>query len=81
MKRLLFHLDYIKIEDLLAELFVSRSTLQSDLKTVRNILQYYGLSIEHKPNYGMKVIGKEVSIRFCISEYIFNQQPIMMESQ
>jgi lichenan operon transcriptional antiterminator len=81
MKRLLFHSDYIKIEDLLAELFVSRSTLQSDLKTVRNILQYYSLSIEHKPNYGMKVIGKEASIRFCISEYIFNQQPIWLEGQ
>lgn len=81
IEKLLLCTEYIKMEDLLAELFISRSTLQSDLKIVREILQHYGLSIEHKPNYGMKVYGEETFIRFCISEYIFNQQPLLTRKQ
>ncbi|HLR63642.1 MAG TPA: BglG family transcription antiterminator [Lentibacillus sp.] len=80
MEKLLFCSDYIKMEDLAAELFISRSTLQSDLKTVRSILSDYELTIYHKPNYGIKVRGKEILIRFCISEYIFNQEPLPLET-
>ncbi|WP_449355259.1 BglG family transcription antiterminator [Virgibacillus natechei] len=79
MEKLLLQTEYIKMEDLVEELYISRSTLQTDLKTVRAILKEYYLSIEHKPNYGIRVIGKETLIRFCISEYIFNQKPVLME--
>lgn len=79
IERILLQTDFLKIEDLAEELFVSRSTLQTDLKTVRAFLKQYELSIEHKPNYGIKVIGKESYIRFCISEFIFNQNPIQKE--
>ncbi|MBY7144361.1 transcription antiterminator [Virgibacillus sp. NKC19-3] len=79
MEKILLQTDYIKMEDLAEELYISRSTLQADLKIVRAILEEYDLSIEHKPNYGIKVIGKETLIRFCISEYIFNQKPVFME--
>ena len=62
---------YIKIEELEEKLFVSRSTLTNDLKDVREILEYYHLDIENRPNYGMKVIGKEFYKRACISKYYF----------
>ncbi|AUJ23537.1 MULTISPECIES: BglG family transcription antiterminator [Virgibacillus] len=81
LEKLLFCTDYIKIEELLAELFISRSTLQGDLKTVRELLQFYGLFIEHKPNFGMKIVGDETFIRFCLSEYIFNQHPLLLKEQ
>ncbi|WP_440894704.1 BglG family transcription antiterminator [Amphibacillus sp. Q70] len=81
LEKLLFNSDYIKIEDLHTEVFVSRSTLQIDLKSVRQILKKYNLFIEHKPHYGIKIVGKETSIRFCISEYIFNQKPLPLEKQ
>ncbi|GGJ87605.1 putative licABCH operon regulator [Lentibacillus kapialis] len=80
MEKLLFNSGYIKMEDITEELFVSRSTLQSDLKIVRDILSDYELIINHKPNYGIKVSGKEAMIRFCISEYIFNQEPLSLET-
>ncbi|WP_169792857.1 BglG family transcription antiterminator [Lentibacillus amyloliquefaciens] len=79
MEKLLLSSEYVKMEDLATKLFVSRSTLQSDLKAVRHILKDYRLAVDHKPNYGIKVTGKETQIRFCISEYIFNQKPIPLE--
>ncbi|MCM8711528.1 BglG family transcription antiterminator [Clostridium sp. SYSU_GA19001] len=71
IKLLLSTDSYIKIEDLEEELFVSRSTLTNDLKEVRERLEYYQLGIENKPNYGMKIIGKEFNKRACISKYYF----------
>jgi lichenan operon transcriptional antiterminator len=71
IKLLLSNDNYIKIEELEEELFVSRSTLTNDLKDVRERLQYYHLDIENKPNYGMKIIGEEFNKRACISKYYF----------
>lgn len=71
IKLLLSTEQYIKIEELEEKLFVSRSTLTNDLKDVREILEYYHLDIENKPNYGMKVIGEEFYKRACISKYYF----------
>ncbi|MEW9676948.1 BglG family transcription antiterminator [Lentibacillus sp. L22] len=73
VKKLLLQSSYIKMDVLADELFISRSTLQSDLKSVLKILERYSLSLDHKPNYGVKVLGDEMQIRFCISEYVFNQ--------
>lgn len=72
MEKLLLQPDYVKMEELADELFISRSTLQSDLKTVRHILSKYHLKLEQRPYYGLKVLGDEMQIRFCISQYIFN---------
>src|SRR5690625_949553 len=74
IEKLLLQSSYLKIDDLTEELFVSRSTLQSDLMKVRGILQQYNLSLDQKPNYGIKVVGDEMQIRFCISEHIFNKK-------
>ncbi|WP_100011577.1 BglG family transcription antiterminator [Lentibacillus sediminis] len=79
MERLLLQSDYIKIDTLADELFVSRFTLQSDLKKVREILEGNQLVVDHRPHYGIKVLGEESQIRFCISEHIFNQQQAFLE--
>ncbi|WAG66577.1 transcription antiterminator [Clostridium estertheticum] len=71
IKSFLSTYNYIKIEDLEEELFVSRSTLTNDLKEVRERLEYYHLDIENKPNYGMKIVGEEFHKRACISKYYF----------
>ncbi|KFN92052.1 BglG family transcription antiterminator [Tetragenococcus muriaticus PMC-11-5] len=67
------------MDDLAEELFVSRSTLQSDINHVRKIVESYDLFLEQKPNYGIKVSGNEMDVRFCISEYIFNQKADIMD--
>lgn len=79
MEKLLLNTEYMKIDDLADELNWSRSTLQGDLKEVREILRQYGLTLEQKPGYGIKVAGDEMRIRFCISEYVFNQKRQILE--
>ncbi|NLC97348.1 MAG: PTS transporter subunit EIIA [Erysipelotrichaceae bacterium] len=59
---------WIKADDLASELFISRSTLSQNLKNVRSILQKYNLFLESKPNFGLKIRGKELDIRSCIEK-------------
>ncbi|MED3653163.1 BglG family transcription antiterminator [Heyndrickxia sporothermodurans] len=80
MEKLLMSSDYNKIEDLADELYISRSTLQHELKHIREILKKYDLALDQKPYHGIKVIGDETQIRYCISEYLFNQQSTLKDN-
>lgn len=73
IKRLLLTKTAIKLDDLAEEMHVSKSTLQGDLKILRNILGKHHLKIDSKPNYGMRVLGSELNRRFAMSEYLFNR--------
>src|SRR5699024_2175878 len=64
---------YLKLDDLSEEIYVSRSTIQNDLKNVKEILNEYGIQLETRPNYGIKLKGSELKLRFCMSEYIFDR--------
>lgn len=68
--------EYIETFDLAEELFISASTLKKDLKAVSEILKRYDLRISETKKSGMWVLGEESKIRFCISEYIFNNLEI-----
>ncbi|AKG74996.1 BglG family transcription antiterminator [Salinicoccus halodurans] len=72
---------HVKSEDLADALFISRSTLQSDLKAVKGILAQYDLEIESKPNYGMRATGTEMNLRFCLSQYVFDRRVYKSEPQ
>ncbi|MDY0406717.1 BglG family transcription antiterminator [Virgibacillus sp. 179-BFC.A HS] len=80
MERLLMSSNYNKIEDLADELYISRSTLQHELKHIRDILKKYDLTLDQKPYHGIKVMGDETQIRYCISEYLFNQQSTLTDN-
>ncbi|WP_194165550.1 BglG family transcription antiterminator [Oceanobacillus sp. CFH 90083] len=80
MEKLLMRSDYSKMDALADDLYISRSTLQHDLKHIRDILKGYNLVLDQKPYYGIKVIGDESQIRYCISEYLFNQQPVLNDN-
>ncbi|SDZ65729.1 lichenan operon transcriptional antiterminator [Evansella caseinilytica] len=73
VRKLLLQDQYIKLDDIADELFISRSTLQKDLRDVKVIIEKYGLSLQKKPNFGLKLEGAEVSIRFCMAEYLFDR--------
>ena len=66
LAKLLMNNDYIKADHLSEDMYISRSSVSGDIKIVKKILEKYHLSIEHKPNYGMKVIGAEKDKRNCI---------------
>lgn len=67
--------DYLKVDDLASELFVSRATLTNDLKTVRERLGYFHLELESKPAYGLVVRGSEIHRRSAIAQYFFHTEP------
>lgn len=79
LNRLLLSKDYLKLEDLADELFISKSTIQNDIKGLKQILNNYDIRIVSRPNYGLKVEGDEVKLRFCMSEFIFNRKEPISE--
>lgn len=60
--------------DLEEELFISTSTLKKDFRTIDKILKNYDLKISITKKNGVRIVGEETKIRYCISEYIFNSK-------
>lgn len=73
IRRLLLSNRYEKLDDLADELYISKSTIQLDLKTVKQIFDEYGIVLKSKPNFGIKASGSEIKLRFCLSEYLFDR--------
>ncbi|UOQ94584.1 BglG family transcription antiterminator [Halobacillus shinanisalinarum] len=73
IKRLLLEDSYIKLEDLSEDMHISKSTIQNDLKRVKKILKKYDIDMDKRPNYGLKLQGSELKLRFCMSEYVFDR--------
>lgn len=76
LQKLLLSNDFIRIADMADEMYVSKSTVSSDMKKIHSILEKYSLSIINKPHYGMKIEGSESSIRKCILDYGLISQDI-----
>ncbi|GAA0592163.1 transcriptional regulator LicR [Virgibacillus siamensis] len=73
IKRFLLSNSYLKMDDLADEIYVSKSTIQNDLKYVKEVFADYDIYLESRPNHGLKVIGDELKLRFCMSEYVFDR--------
>lgn len=61
---------WITMEEISERLYVSPRTLSSDLADFEQVLAAYGLSLERRPRYGIKVEGTEEERRHCLSSYI-----------
>lgn len=72
LNKLLFEQNKIYFDDLADELYVSRSTLSSDFKKIREKFIPYHLTIESKPNKGVYVTGSERDKRRFIMDYFIN---------
>lgn len=73
MAYLLFHPGYVKVEELCDFMYISKPTLSNCLKMVESILKRYHLSIERRPNYGIRIQGEEFDIRRLISDYFIKR--------
>ncbi len=71
-KKLVSTSDGQLIDDLAFEMIVSRTTLNTDLKKLNEIINDYNLVIKGKPNIGIKIVGLEKDIRIFILENIYN---------
>ncbi|MDF2911143.1 MAG: transcriptional antiterminator, BglG [Sporolactobacillus laevolacticus] len=67
--KLLMNSDYVTIQQLADELFVSRSTVEADLKSVKTYLEKYAVSLE-RSQCGIRIKTIEKSRRDLISKLI-----------
>ncbi|WAA10129.1 BglG family transcription antiterminator [Fervidibacillus albus] len=81
LRRLILEKDFIKLENFADEMFVSMSTLQKDLKHVKEYLEQYQLKLINRPHYGSKVEGDEYMKRLCLSNLLLerNQEAFLKE--
>lgn len=72
--------NYVTIESLSDKLMVSRSTINKDLKAVRQILEKHDISLNPVFGQGLKLEGKEKNIRNILSEmwleYVYRAQDV-----
>lgn len=66
------HSDYVKLNNLADEIYVSRSTLNADIKEVKERLSHFRLKLVSRPGYGLKISGKERDTRSCIAQYFYH---------
>lgn len=67
---LLHRNEWITLDELASIMCVSRATLSADLKVVEKKISSFGLSIERRPRYGLRVAGPEVSRRLCLASLV-----------
>ena len=70
LMRLLDLNDYITIQDLADEIYVSKSTINRDLTFIEKWLNTEGLKLIKKPNKGLKVCGSEKNMRSAIASLL-----------
>ncbi len=81
LKLLLNAKDYIKLDDIAEQIYISRNTLSVNLKRVEDILSVYDLVIERKPNHGIKILGDEFDKRTCLVNNLYDSYADADKSQ
>lgn len=76
---LLSQVEFIKLEDIADELFVSKYTVTGDLHRVEALLSDFSLEILRRPNYGIKVTGRETDIRNCMVHLLGRHSSMMAD--
>ncbi len=66
--------EYVKLEDLCDQLYISRSSLTVCLKEVRELLEAYNLKLIMRPSYGIRVEGREFDLRLCLAAYTIDRK-------
>jgi lichenan operon transcriptional antiterminator len=74
LSRFLLENKYIKLATIEDEMFVSKSTIQNDLKEVRKILEKYNLNLVNRPHYGLFIEGDEFKKRICLSNFLYKRE-------
>ncbi|MDE6181680.1 MAG: HTH domain-containing protein, partial [Eubacteriales bacterium] len=70
---LLYSNDYISLDTLCEQIFVSTNTLKNYIKSLNNIFLKYNLEIINKSNLGIKIIGSEDNKRKCLMDNILSK--------
>lgn len=68
MNRFLSGNEYMKLDELCEEMYISKTSMSMIMQEIRGILKGYNLTITSKPYYGLLVKGKEVNKRICLTD-------------
>lgn len=63
----------LSLDDFLDQLFISKNTFYSYLKTARDNLMSYQLKIVNRPNIGFEIVGSEFAKRQAISDLLIEK--------
>lgn len=77
--RLLSTENYVRLDDLAEEFYVSASTISRLFKAVKNTLNDFNLGIQSKPNYGIRIVGSEKDRRRCFTSCFSAQTKIQID--
>lgn len=66
---LLMRSSWITIDEYARTLYVSERSISTDLRSVEQRLKGFGLSLEKRPRYGIRVQGPESNRRLCLASF------------
>ncbi|SES10697.1 BglG family transcription antiterminator [Streptococcus gallolyticus] len=72
IRRLLQTSTPLLIDDLADEIGVSRTTINKDLKHVKELATVYQISVLGKPNHGLEVVGTEFNLRLFYIHHVYD---------
>lgn len=72
---------YIKLDELSEFLCVARTTLQTSVKQAEDILNSYHITLDRRPNYGIRAVGKEFDFRRCMGECFVKRNPLELQGK
>ncbi len=81
IRLLLLQNDYVKIDEIADELYVSKSTINAEMVDVKKKLAECKLVLEKRPGYGIRISGDELNIRFCFSKYLLTESADVLISE
>lgn len=71
MRRLIEADGYMLVDKLADEMMLSRTVVSSLLKTVRQKIRKYNLTMEQRPYYGLRINGNEIDKRHALNDFNF----------
>lgn len=69
IRMLLMDGGFVKMDDIAEALWLTRSSLNQELREVRKIMKRYGLELLTRPHYGLSIIGDEPALRQCMTDF------------
>lgn len=64
--------EYIKIDDLADQMYLSRSSIKTDMQRVYSFLNSFHIDVDTKPGQGIKAVGTEANLRMAMTELVVN---------
>ena len=65
--------NWITIDELSSVLYISRATVSKELRSIEGILSRFDLTIERRPNRGIRIQGSEFNRRLALASVIVNR--------